>query len=154
MRRIPFGGQPDGVLGNLREATQAEIARVGGAMPVFLPVRFPYSFSDLTEIARDITRAKLGLTVADIAYFCGRLLVLLGSCQARRLGEWEQQSWWEFSGAQSRSSAYQRFLADGLTRSLVAAQSSCSTSGTTNKSSTTSRPPISPPEDNQPRGPS
>jgi uncharacterized protein with NAD-binding domain and iron-sulfur cluster len=122
MRRIPFGGQPDGVLGNLREATQAEIARVGGAMPVFLPVRFPYSFSDLTEIARDITRANLGLTVADITHFCGRLLVLLGSCQARRFGEWEQQSWWEFSGAQSRSSAYQRFLADGLTRSLVAAR--------------------------------
>ena len=122
MRRIHFGGQPEGVLGNLREATEAEIARAGGRVPVLLPVRFPNSLSDLAEIARDLTRADLGLTAADMAHFCARLLVLLASCPARRYGEWEQQSWWEFSGAQSRSPAYQRFLADGLTRTLVAAR--------------------------------
>ena len=32
------------------------------------------------------------------------------------------QSWWEFSGAARRSPGYQKFLADGLTRSLVAAR--------------------------------
>ena len=57
-----------------------------------------------------------------MAHFFERLLVLLTSCDARRYGEWEQQSWWDFSGAANRSPAYQRFLADGLTRSLVAAQ--------------------------------
>ena len=122
MRRIPFGGQPDGVLGNLRQATEAEIARQGGQTPLLLPARFPHSISDVTEIIKDVTRGDLGLTVGDTVHFWQRLLVLLTSCEARRFGEWEQQSWWDFSGANSRSPAYQRFLADGLTRTLVAAR--------------------------------
>ncbi len=122
MRRIPFAAQPDGVLGNLREATEAEIAREGGRTPMRLPVRFPHALSDLTEIVTDITRGHLGLTPGDISHFCERLLILLCSCEARRFAEWEQQSWWDFSGASRRSAAYQRFLADGLTRTLVAAR--------------------------------
>jgi 15-cis-phytoene desaturase len=122
MRRIPFGGQPDGVFGNLRQATEAEIARQGGKVPLLLPARFPHSISDVTEIIKDVTRGDLGLTVGDTIHFWQRLLVLLTSCEARRFGEWEQQSWWDFSGASSRSEAYQRFLADGLTRTLVAAR--------------------------------
>ncbi len=51
-----------------------------------------------------------------------RLLTLLTSCDERRLEQWEQQSWWEYSGAEQRSAAYQKFLADGLTRTLVAAR--------------------------------
>jgi uncharacterized protein with NAD-binding domain and iron-sulfur cluster len=122
MRRIPYAGQADGVLGNLREATAAEIARTGARTPLLLPVRFPHAVSDLAEILHDVFQGDLGLSPADFAYFGERLLVLLSSCEARRYGEWEQQSWWEFSGAASRSPAYQRFLADGLTRSLVAAR--------------------------------
>ena len=34
----------------------------------------------------------------------------------------ERTSWWEFVGAEQRSTAYQKFLADGITRSLVAAK--------------------------------
>jgi uncharacterized protein with NAD-binding domain and iron-sulfur cluster len=122
MSRIPFDNQSNGVLGNLRTASEAEIAREGGKVPVLLPVRSPPSWSDLTHIVSDVTRTHLGLTAGDIAHFTERLLVLLTSCEERRFGEWEQQSWWEFSGATTRSLAYQRFLADGLTRSLVAAQ--------------------------------
>ena len=122
MSRIPFRGQSDGVLGNLRVATEAEIARGGGQVPVLFPVRFPDSKSDFREILRDLTTADLGVSAADIAYFYERLFVLLTSCEARRFGEWEQQSWWEFSGASSRSPAYQNFLADGLTRTAVAAR--------------------------------
>src|SRR5262249_22922276 len=36
--------------------------------------------------------------------------------------EYERISWWEFVGAEGRSVAYQKFLADGITRSLVAAK--------------------------------
>jgi uncharacterized protein with NAD-binding domain and iron-sulfur cluster len=122
MSRIPFGGQAHGVLDNLRDATRAEIARTGAKIPLFIPVRFPRSPSDFTEVLRDSTWGQTGLTAGDMAYFLQRLLVLLTSCDARRYGEWEQQSWWEFSGAADRSTAYQRFLAEGLTRSLVAAQ--------------------------------
>ena len=51
-----------------------------------------------------------------------RLLTLLTSCDERRYEQWEQQSWWEFVGAERRSVAFQKFLADGLTRTLVAAR--------------------------------
>jgi uncharacterized protein with NAD-binding domain and iron-sulfur cluster len=122
MRRIPFGAQADGVLGNLRQATEAEILQTGGKVPVRLPVRFPRSMADVREIIHDVAQPDWGLSAGDLAHFAGRLLVLLTSCEARRFGEWEQQSWWEFCGAEKRSPGYRRFLADGLTRSLVAAR--------------------------------
>jgi uncharacterized protein with NAD-binding domain and iron-sulfur cluster len=51
-----------------------------------------------------------------------RLMTLLTSCDERRYEQWEQQSWWEFVGAERRSVAFRKFLADGLTRTLVAAR--------------------------------
>jgi uncharacterized protein with NAD-binding domain and iron-sulfur cluster len=47
---------------------------------------------------------------------------MLTSCDERRYEQWELQSWWEFTAAERRSAAFQRFLADGLTRTLVAAR--------------------------------
>jgi uncharacterized protein with NAD-binding domain and iron-sulfur cluster len=122
MSRIPFKGQEHGVLDNLRDGSVAEIARAAGNPSLLIPMHFPNSASDVGDLVRDIVRGATGLTPQDLAYFYQRLLVLLTSCDARRYGEWERQSWWEFSGAAQRSAAYQRFLADGLTRSLVAAQ--------------------------------
>jgi uncharacterized protein with NAD-binding domain and iron-sulfur cluster len=110
------------VLGNLRRASEAEVAREHNEIPLLIPVQFPDSVSDLSDLLRDATRGHTGLTPADMVHFAERLLVLLTSCDARRFGQFEQQSWWDFSGASARSPAYQRFLADGLTRSLVAAQ--------------------------------
>ena len=49
-------------------------------------------------------------------------MTLLTSCDERRVEQWERMSWWDFSGAEQRSEAYGKFLADGLTRSLVAAR--------------------------------
>ena len=64
----------------------------------------------------------MGIPLAEQLYFADRLLLLLTSCDKRRLEELEQQTWWRFSGAGSRSEAYGKFLADGLTRTLVAAK--------------------------------
>ena len=46
------------------------------------------------------------------------------SPRARSAGsaEYERTSWWEFVGAEQRSASYQKFLAAGFTRSLVAAK--------------------------------
>ena len=65
---------------------------------------------------------QLGISAEDQQFFVDRLLVLLTSCDERRYGEWEKQSWWEFVDAENRSPGFRRFLADGLTRMLVAAQ--------------------------------
>ena len=64
----------------------------------------------------------LGIPVGEQAVLMERLLTLLTSCDERRYEQWEQQSWWEFVGAERRSVAFQKFLADGLTRTLVAAR--------------------------------
>ena len=55
-------------------------------------------------------------------HFVRLLSDLLSACDERRFGEYENQSWWEFADAEHRSPGFQKFLADGLTRSLVAAR--------------------------------
>jgi hypothetical protein len=67
-----------------------------------------------------------GLTAKDTMFTVRRpawhgLGVTLESDE-RRYGQWEHQSWWEYTGAERRSVAFQKFLADGLTRTLVAAR--------------------------------
>jgi len=54
--------------------------------------------------------------------FVDKLRLLLTSCDDRRLAEYEPLSWWDFTDANNKSKAFQKFLGNGLTRSLVAAQ--------------------------------
>ena len=121
MRRIPFGSNPNGVLDNLRGSTRALIARMDGP-PIVTPARFPRSLADLRLLGRSMFGSHLGLTARDSLHFTGRLLRLLTSCEERRYEQWEHESWWTFSGAAARSDAFQKYLAIGLTRTLVAAQ--------------------------------
>jgi uncharacterized protein with NAD-binding domain and iron-sulfur cluster len=122
MRRIPYGKQTNGVFDNLREATEMEIAQSGGLPPVKLPAHFPKSVRDLQLTLHTAFHPVAQLSPGDYAYFASRLLVLLTSCQERRYDEWDRMSWWDFSGASHRSVAYQKFMSDGLTRTLVAAR--------------------------------
>ncbi len=122
MRRIPYEKQANGVFDNLREATEMEIAQSGGPPPVKLPAHFPNSVRDLQLILHTAFHPIAQLSPGDFAYFASRLLILLTSCQERRYDEWDRVSWWDFSGATHRSVAYQKFMADGLTRTLVAAR--------------------------------
>jgi uncharacterized protein with NAD-binding domain and iron-sulfur cluster len=123
MRRIPAGPAGRSVFDGLVAATEMQIARKGGKEPI-LPVHLPRTFRDLETAFRFVFdyAAKLGVPTRDAAYFVNRLLVLLTSCRERRFEELENQSWWEFSGAGSRSEVYAKYLADGLTRTLVAAR--------------------------------
>ena len=45
----------------------------------------------------------LGIPRREQAVLFERLLTLLTSCDERRYGQWEQQSWWDFVGAERRS---------------------------------------------------
>jgi uncharacterized protein with NAD-binding domain and iron-sulfur cluster len=128
MRHIPYGGQPQGVLDNLRVAPRCEIANEGTTSLNLN--HFPSSMADLflavSNTVRTITEACSGdpsqLSLGDLLHFGVRLLTLLASCEERRYAEWEEMSWWEFSGANKRDTPYQEQLADGLTRTLVAAR--------------------------------
>jgi uncharacterized protein with NAD-binding domain and iron-sulfur cluster len=64
----------------------------------------------------------LGIPPHEHAWLMDRILTLLTSCDARRFKQWDLQSWWVYVRAEQRSPAFRKFLADGLTRTLVAAR--------------------------------
>ncbi len=111
---------------HLASATNGKFLRAGERADGFIFGIGPDPIQLLTVdgLRRYLLDNLAGRTVPphELAYFVERLLVFLTSCDERRLGQWEKVSWWNFVGAASRSKEYQRVLAAGLTRSLVAAK--------------------------------
>jgi uncharacterized protein with NAD-binding domain and iron-sulfur cluster len=105
-------------------ATRILFAQANGANEIVAPAHAPESPDDFAVLARFLLAAAktVGVPVPEYAVLVERLLTMLTSCEERRLEQWELQSWWEYTGAEHRSEAFQRFLADGLTRTLVAAR--------------------------------
>jgi geranylgeranyl pyrophosphate synthase/uncharacterized protein with NAD-binding domain and iron-sulfur cluster len=123
MRRTPsFDGRQ--VADHLTPTTRVGFTQY--AKPAFIaPSVFPLTPGDAGAVLRDILLAFepiTDLTPDDLAFFGARLWQILTSCKERRLGEYERINWWDFVGAEGRSAAYQKFLAAGITRSLVAAK--------------------------------
>jgi len=124
MSRIPYGGQAAGVLDNLVAATEVQMAQEEGRNELVTPAHFPVTTSDWRATLRFATEyaTSVSIPLVEQAHFVHLLSDLLSACEQRRFEEYENQSWWEFSGAARRSQGYRKFLADGLTRSLVAAR--------------------------------
>jgi uncharacterized protein with NAD-binding domain and iron-sulfur cluster len=122
MSRIPH--QHGTVYDHLVPAKRILLAQDGRQNELIAPAEFPTSINDLALAAKFIWDfgTQLRLPSRDLAFFMGRLFTLLTSCDERRYEQWERLSWWEFTAAQQRSENFQKFLADGLTRTLVAAK--------------------------------
>ena len=122
MGRIPSDGRS--VRDHLVGATRILFAQAGGPNEIIAPAHLPESAEDFAVLARFLRDAaiQVGVPVQEYAVLVERLLTLLTSCDERRFEQWELQSWWDYTGAERRSPAFQRFLADGLTRTLVAAR--------------------------------
>lgn len=120
MKRIPFPGNRNGVFDNLVPAPHVMMARKGYE-PIVMPDRFPRSFADLKLMLKAL-HANTGLTDEDKEFFTDRVWQLITSCQERRQNDYERIGWWEFTGAEGRDDAYRDLLAQGLTRTLVAAR--------------------------------
>lgn len=124
-RRIPFPGNADGVWGNLVAPKEMMFARTGRED---LRVPLPWAGEEPAELTPDELRravtAFLGtafrLPPHETAYFANRFLVFLTSCDERRNAQWERKPWWDFLRAGQMSDDYQRILAVGLTRNIVA----------------------------------
>src|SRR3546814_13232104 len=58
----------------------------------------------------------------EIAHLVRKMLVFQTSSDARRVGQWDAVSWWDFVSAERFSPEYQRTFGNGLTKTLVAAQ--------------------------------
>ena len=127
MSRIPFADNKHGVKDNLVPAPVPYFPRSGGRNDAqlfgFIPdprdLKTPEA---LQRLIRDEWLGGQELSPVEASYFASRVLVYLSSCDARRMGQWEKTSWWDFVGAAKRSKEYQQVAARGLTRALVAAK--------------------------------
>jgi uncharacterized protein with NAD-binding domain and iron-sulfur cluster len=122
MSRIPSGN------GSARDrlvgAERILLARAGGANELVAPAHAPETLADLAVLARFVFDAatQLGVPAVDVAWLLERLFTLLASCDERRVAQWDLESWWDYVQADRRSEEFRRYLADGLTRTLVAAR--------------------------------
>ena len=126
MRRIPVAGNPDGVWNNLIDATETKSPRTNGRADgtVFGIAPDPNEARTPEGMRRILTDALAGhgLRADELALFVSRVMVFLTSSDERRFGQWENVSWWDFVKAEGKSEEYQKVLARGLTRAVVAAK--------------------------------
>ena len=122
MRRIPDGGGT--VFDNLTGATRILFAQAGGRNELVAAAHLPESLEDLAVLSRFLfdVLTRLGIPPNEHAVLMERLLTLLTSCDERRYEQWELQPWWEFIAAERRSTAFRKWIGEGLTRTLVAAR--------------------------------
>jgi uncharacterized protein with NAD-binding domain and iron-sulfur cluster len=122
MARIPAAGAR--VVDRLVGAERILLARAGGENEIIAPAHAPETLDDLRVLARFVFDAatSIGVPAVDVAWLIERLFTLLTSCDERRVEQWDRASWWDFVEADRRSEPFRKFLADGLTRTLVAAR--------------------------------
>jgi uncharacterized protein with NAD-binding domain and iron-sulfur cluster len=122
MARIPHGERT--AADHLVGATRILLAQAGGRDELVTAAHAPSSIDDLAVFVRFAWDfgTSVGIPPHELALFVERLLTLLTSCDERRYEQWDDDSWWEYIDAARRSAAFGKFLADGLTRTLVAAR--------------------------------
>ena len=122
LARIPFGSGT--VFDNLVDTTQVLIASYDKP-GVDLPSRFPQNVYELASTLKAflwLISPRNDIPYADIEHFASCIWRIITSCEERRFAEYEKMDCWDFVGAEGRSEAYQKLLAIGITRSLVAAK--------------------------------
>ncbi|MGQ4600815.1 FAD-dependent oxidoreductase [Nocardia sp. R6R-6] len=125
MRRIPFPGNANGVWDNLVAVSEARFARRGGddfRMPIGARARSGFTPDSFRETLGAALATALKMPPAEGIYFAERLLVFNTSCDARRLGQWENTSWYDFVGGHARSHEFRALLSRTLTSIMVAAK--------------------------------
>jgi len=118
MKRIPFGDRGASCYDNLTVATRILLARAGKA-ETFWVARPPQTPADFETAFLELF-TNLEIPFEETKYFVRQLLGLATSCDERYLAEFETIAFWDFIGAPTRSVNYQKYLGQGLTRSLVA----------------------------------
>ena len=127
MSRIPYPGNANGVRDNLTAATTENLARE--RYPDVILYGVPPDPPPGEQTLNHVYRVVAGLTSQfsrippqESLFFIRQMLIYVTSSNERRFGQWEHKSWWEFVAAEGKSEEYQKMLAVGLTRNLVAAR--------------------------------
>jgi uncharacterized protein with NAD-binding domain and iron-sulfur cluster len=125
LRRIPFG-RGHSAYDNVVVATQDSYARTGGRPEWTVDFTPTDSRGWTIEQLRDFLIASLDvgahLPPHEIAFFVDRVLLYMASCDARRFGQWERMSWWDYVAADRFSEDYRRMLVSSVTRFLLSAK--------------------------------
>jgi uncharacterized protein with NAD-binding domain and iron-sulfur cluster len=118
LRRVPFPGKVNGSWDNLVSLPEVKYAFPGrGDLTVPLQVP-PVDYQTAAELWRAMTGMWSGASnifafpPQEWAFFLEKLHVYLTSSDARRFGQWEHMSWWEYMAADSMSQNYQDFIGE------------------------------------------
>jgi uncharacterized protein with NAD-binding domain and iron-sulfur cluster len=123
MSRIPYYDRGT-VADNLTDTSRVLVS-LYDQPGIVLPERFPRNLKEVTTALQTFLYGispRDQISFEDIEHFAGCIWQLMTTCKERRFDEFERIGWWDFIGAEHRSEAYQKFLAIGITRSLVAAK--------------------------------
>src|SRR4051795_10869318 len=106
MARIPSGH--GSALDRLVGAERILFARADGENELLAPAHAPETLADLAVLSRFVFDAatQLGVPGVDVAWLLERLFTLLASCDARRVEQWDLESWWSYVQADTRSEAF------------------------------------------------
>src|SRR5687767_8440728 len=116
MSRIPSGGAS--VVERLRPTTESAIALVDRATWYrFFRRRVSRPFEVIEAL--ELFFQELDFDNRDIGLFTAKILQFLTACDERRLGEYEQISWWDFLDGDRYSENFQRQLR-AVPRTMVA----------------------------------
>lgn len=108
---------------NLEDTETIMIAKYHSSDPIVFPTNFFKNWASLKMLHNLYkNREKLfGLKPGEAVFFGKKMLQLMCSCEDRRNEEYENESWWDYIEAGKKSDEYQKLLAIGVTRTLVAA---------------------------------
>lgn len=121
MKRIPYGNKS--AFNNIVQAGALSMSLANNQPDIEVPLTlFPITLENVIAGLQAVFQLAPQLTPEEITHFGTRMLQFMTSCDDRRMGEYENLSWWEFLDADSYSDNYKKFLAVGLTRNLVAAR--------------------------------
>lgn len=124
MSRIPLPGTGNSVADHLVSLNGALVSRTGRAdielaIPAD-PIARPLDPDSLRDSLIGLVQQLGALPLPEILLFVNRLLVFMTSSAARRAGQWENVSFWDFMRAENQSTEYQIALVRFMTRGLVA----------------------------------
>ena len=117
MRRTPYGAHGN-TFENLSVATRMLLARAGQTEITWL-ARCPATLEEFRVFLLELF-TPFGVPLPELSFYVSRLLTVATSCSQRRLAEYENIPWWDFIAAPRMSKAYQAYLGQGVTRSIVA----------------------------------
>jgi hypothetical protein len=125
LRRIPFEGNAEGVFGNLVPQPQALFARDGGRRDLALEMGgldpTAYASHEIVDLIVGLL-TQTRLAPDGVAWFASRLVVYLSSCDARRIGQFDNETWTSFTRADRYGEDYRRILVRGFSEMVQASK--------------------------------